>query len=58
MQILIKNAQIVNEGIIYKSDVLIENQIIKEIGKSINFQANLLLAKVSKIKELIVIHSN
>ena len=36
MQILIKNAQIVNEGIIYKSDVLIENQIIKEIGKGIN----------------------
>ena len=36
MQILIKNAQIVNEGIIYKSDVLIENQIIKEIRKNIN----------------------
>ena len=36
MLTLIKNAQIVNEGIIYKSDVLIENQIIKEIGKNIN----------------------
>ena len=33
MQILIKNAQIVNEGIIYKSDVLIENKIIKEIAE-------------------------
>ena len=30
MQILIKNAQIVNAGEIYKSDVLIENQIIKQ----------------------------
>jgi len=36
MQILIKNAKIVNEGSIYKSDVLIENQIIKEIGKNID----------------------
>ncbi len=36
MLTLIKNAQIVNEGTIYKSDVLVENQIIKEIGKNIN----------------------
>ena len=34
MLILIKNAQIVNEGKIYKSDVLIENQIIKEIANN------------------------
>ena len=32
MLTLIKNAQIVNEGGIYKSDVLIENQIIKKIA--------------------------
>ena len=36
MRILIKNAQIVNEGQIYKSDVLIENKYIKKINKSIN----------------------
>ena len=35
MLTLIKNAQIVNEGKIYKSDVLIENQIIKEIANNI-----------------------
>ena len=40
MQILIKNAQIVNEGIIYKSDVLIENQIIKEIANNINIDVD------------------
>ena len=38
MQILIKNAQIVNEGVICKSDVLIENQIIKKIGKGLDFR--------------------
>jgi len=32
MQILIKNAKIVNEGKIYKSDVLVEDKIIKEIS--------------------------
>ena len=36
MRILIKNAQIVNEGQVYKSDVLIENKYIKKINKSIN----------------------
>ena len=40
MQILIKNAQIVNEGKIYKSDVLIENQIIKEIANNINIDVD------------------
>ncbi len=35
MQILIKNAQIVNEGEVYKSDVLVENKIIKEISSKI-----------------------
>jgi len=33
---LIKNAQIVNEGKIFKSDLLIEGQIIKKIANSIN----------------------
>ena len=36
MLTLIKNAQIVNERNIYKSDLLIENQIIKEIANNIN----------------------
>ena len=36
MRILIKNAQIVNEGQVYISDVLIENKYIKKINKSIN----------------------
>jgi len=33
---LIKNAQIVNEGKIFKSDLLIEDRIIKKIANSIN----------------------
>ena len=36
MKTLIKNAQIVNEGKIFKSDLLIEGQIIKKIANSIN----------------------
>ena len=39
MQILIKNAQIVNEGKIYKSDVLIEDKIIKKIEAEIIIKA-------------------
>ena len=39
MQILIKNAQIVNEGKIYKSDELIEDKIIKEIAAEITIEA-------------------
>ena len=35
MLILIKNATIVNENIIFKSDVLIENKKIKKIAKNI-----------------------
>ena len=40
MRTLIKNAQIVNEGKIYKSDVLIKNQIIKEIANNINIDTD------------------
>ena len=40
MLTLIKNAQIVNEGEIYKSDVLIENQRIKKIATEIKVEAN------------------
>ena len=36
MKILIKNAHIVNEGKIFKSDLLIKDKIIKKISKSIN----------------------
>jgi dihydroorotase len=34
--ILIKNAKIVNEGVIFEGDVLIENEYIVEIGESIS----------------------
>ena len=40
MRLIIKNASVVNEGKIFKSDVLIENQLIKKIGVSINEQVN------------------
>ena len=36
MKVLIKNAQIVNEGKIFKSDLLIENDLIKTISDSIS----------------------
>ena len=36
MRILIKNAQIVNEGKIFKSDILIENDLIAKISESIS----------------------
>ena len=36
MKTLIKNAQIVNEGKIFKSDLLIEDRIIKKIATTIN----------------------
>ncbi|MCG2610099.1 dihydroorotase [Flavobacterium sp. SM15] len=37
---LIKNAKIVNEGTIFEGDVLIENEIIKEIAESISVKPN------------------
>ena len=40
MQTLIKNAKIVNENKIYDSDVLIENDKIKEIQKDIKSESN------------------
>ena len=40
MRTLIKNAQIVNEGKIYKSDILIENQEITEISSEITIDAD------------------
>ena len=36
MKTLIKNAQIVNEGKIFKSDLLIEDRIIKKVANTIN----------------------
>ena len=36
--IIIKNAQIVNEGITFSGDVLIEGQYIKEIASSISIK--------------------
>ena len=40
MLTLIKNAQLVNEGRVYKTDVLIENKTIKQIAPEINIEAN------------------
>jgi len=40
MLTLIKNAQLVNEGNIYQSDVLIEDKIIKQIAAKINVEAD------------------
>ena len=40
MLTLIKNAQLVNEGRIYKSDVLIKNKIIKKIATEINIEVD------------------
>ncbi len=37
---LIKNAKIVNEGVIFEGDVLIENDIIKEIAESISLKSS------------------
>lgn len=40
MKILIKNASIVNENLIFKGDVLIENQLISKISESISDEAD------------------
>jgi len=40
MLTLIKNAQLVNEGNIYQSDVLIKDKIIKQIAAEINVEAD------------------
>ena len=40
MLTLIKNAKLVNEGQVYQADVLIENQIIKEISSKITIKAD------------------
>ena len=40
MLTLIKNAQLVNEGRIYKADVLIENKTIKQIDAEINVEVD------------------
>jgi len=37
---LIKNAKIVNEGVIFEGDVLIENDFIKEIAESISLKSS------------------
>lgn len=43
MRTLIKNAKIVNEGKVYKSDVLIENQRIKKIAVRIDVKADTII---------------
>jgi len=39
-QILIKNARIINEGKIISSDIFIENEMIKEVSKSISLKSS------------------
>ena len=39
MKTLIKNAFIVNEGDIIKSDILIKEQLIEDVNKNINVKA-------------------
>ena len=36
MKVLIKNAQIVNENLVFESDILIENDLISKISKHIS----------------------
>jgi len=40
MKILIKNAQIVNENLVFESDILIENDLISKINSNINEEAD------------------
>ncbi len=51
--ILIKNANIVNEGAIVKGDVLIEGEYIKKIDDSINVESNNILVVDAKGKYLL-----
>ena len=39
-KVLIKNAKIVNEGVIFEGDVLIENDLIVEISESISAKSS------------------
>src|SRR5690606_14640202 len=39
-RILIKNAKIINEGVIFEGDVLIENELIVEIADSISLKSS------------------
>ena len=43
MLTLIKNAKLVNEGQVYQADVLIKNQIIKEISSEITIEADYII---------------
>lgn len=48
MKILIKNAQIVNEGKITESDILIENDLISKIASDINEEADQIIDAAGK----------
>ena len=39
-RVLIKNAKIVNEGVIFEGDLLIENDLIVEISETISLKSN------------------
>lgn len=39
-QVLIKNAKIVNEGVVFEGDILIEGEFIKEVGESISAKSS------------------
>ena len=48
MKILIKNAQIVNEGKITESDILIENDLISKIASNIHEEADQIIDAAGK----------
>ena len=52
MLTIIKNAQLVNEGDIYQSDVLIEDKIIKKIAAEINIEADKITQLVNTIQDV------
>jgi len=43
MLTIIKNAKLVNEGQVYQADVMIENQLIKEISSEITIKADYII---------------
>lgn len=49
MKILIKNATIINENARFKSDLLIENELISKIGRDISTQADKVIDAKGKI---------
>ena len=51
MQILIKNATIINEGKIFDSDLLIEDDRIKSLSKDIDTEAEVIIDAEGRIRK-------